>query len=91
MKLLATFLALSMPLLAKDKEITIEQCPAPVKATIAEYSKKFTFEKVAVDGKAQSPVYEAKFGSPDGRRFEIIMGADGKVQKTEPKKPKGSK
>ncbi len=88
MKVFFALLSLSTLALAKDKDITLEECPAPVKATIAEYSKKFAFEKVELEGKSEPKVYGAKFLSPDGRRFEIIMSDDGKVQKTELKKSK---
>lgn len=90
-KILLTFLALGMASLAKDKDITLGECPEPVKATIAEYSKKFRFEKVELEGKTEPKIYGAKFMAPDGRRFEIIMGGDGKVQKTELKKEKKEK
>jgi hypothetical protein len=91
MKILLMLFALSAWTLAKDKDISLEECPAPVKATVAEYAKKFTLEKVELEGKSEPQIYGAKFLSPDGRRFEIIMGADGKVQKTELKKPKKEK
>jgi hypothetical protein len=91
MKILLAVLALSAHALGKDKDIPLEECPAPVKATIAEYAKKFSFEKVELEGKTEPQIYGAKFLSPDGRRFELIMGADGKVQRTELKKPKKEK
>jgi hypothetical protein len=87
-KILLTFLALGMAVVAKDPDIPLAECPEPVKATIAEYSKKFRFEKVEMEGSLTSKIYGAKFMAPDGRRFEVIMGADGKVQKTELKKVK---
>jgi hypothetical protein len=91
MKILAALLALSLAAFAKDKEITLEQCPPGVKARIAEYQQKFTLEKVELEGKSDPQNYGAKFTSPDGRRFEIILSADGKVINTELKKPKTDK
>ena len=91
MKTLCALLILTLSTFAKDKDITVAQCPLPVKATIAEYSKKFPFQKVEIEKNSKPTLYGAKFFSPDGRRFELIMAADGKVQRTEVKKEQKDK
>lgn len=76
---------------AKDKPITLDECPAPVKATIQHYAAQGTFESVALDEKKKSggsAVYEAKFNLSNGRRVEVHISPEGKVVLFEEKKRK---
>jgi len=75
--------------LAKDKEIPLTAAPAGVQATI----KKVTdagakLEKVEMEEESGGTQYGAKITDKNGLRWEIIIAADGKVVKTEQKKPK---
>jgi hypothetical protein len=74
---------------AKDIEISLEECPMPVQATVRQYGAQATFEEIAKDEKKKSggpAVYEAKFSLPNGKRVELHISPDGKVLLTEEKK-----
>jgi len=76
---------------AKDDPIELSNCPAPVQATIKQYSARGTLEGIAVDQrkKAGGPaVYEAKFSLTDGKRIEVHISAAGQVILVEDKKAK---
>lgn len=83
--------ALATSVIAKDKPVTVEECPAPVQAVIRHYSTQGTFESVTLDEKKKSggeKIYEAKFSLKDGRRIEVHISPEGKVIQFEDKKPK---
>jgi hypothetical protein len=66
----------------KDVPITLEQCPEPVKVTLRQYLAYGKMDEVAVDKKEKSggtPVYEAKFTFPNGKRIEVHISPEGKV------------
>jgi hypothetical protein len=78
-------------LAAKDRVITINECPAPVQAIIRHYSSQATFEQVALDEKKKSggpAVYEARFALRDGKRIEVHVSPQGQVLQLENKKAK---
>jgi hypothetical protein len=74
---------------AKDKKVSLAECPAPVQAVIQHYAKQATLEDIAVDNQDGQKVYEAKFTLPNGKRTEAHIAADGKVLKFEDKGAKG--
>jgi hypothetical protein len=76
---------------AKDRVVTLNECPAPVQAVIRHYSAQASFEQVALDEKKKSggpAVYEAKFALRDGKRIEVHISPEGQVLQFENKKPK---
>ncbi len=90
-KILPLIAFLLSPAMAKDKPISVEQCPAAVQAVIRQYSTQGTFEAVALDEKKKSggpAVYEAKFTLREGKRVEVIISPEGKVLRVEEKIPK---
>lgn len=90
---LAVSALLAAPLSAKDKPVSLEDCPPPVQAVIRQYSAQGSLEEIGKDEKKKSggpAVYEAKFSMKSGKRFEVHIAADGRVLQMEAKKPKGS-
>ena len=86
--------ALSAPLFGKDVPVSLEQCPAPVQATVRQYIAHGTMEAIALDEKKKSggpAVYEAKFSFPNGKRIEVHISPDGKVLLVENKESKETK
>ena len=83
--------ASSASLWAKDVPVNLDQCPAPVQATVRQYSAYGTMEAIALDEKKKSggpAVYEAKFNFPNGKRIEVHISPEGKVLLVENKEPK---
>ena len=77
--------AFSASLWAKDVPVSLEQCPAPVQATLRQYSAHGTMEAIALDEKKKSGgpvVYEAKFNFPNGKRIEVHISPEGRVLPT---------
>ncbi|MEO8350493.1 MAG: hypothetical protein ABI680_02110 [Chthoniobacteraceae bacterium] len=73
----------------KDKAIRLQDAPAGVQATIKKVTDAgATFEKVELEEESGGAQYGAKITDKNGLRWEIIMSADGKVLKTQQKKPK---
>ncbi len=73
----------------KDKEIRLPDAPAGVQATIKKVTDAgATLEKVELEEESGGSQYGAKITDKNGLRWEIIMTADGKVVKTQQKKPK---
>jgi len=77
---------------AKDKDVSIKECPPPVQAVIQDYiAKGGTLEEIGLDEKKKkggSPVYEAKFTQVGGNRIEVHISPSGQVILVEKKKPK---
>ena len=79
---------------AKDKPVSVSDCPAAVQAVIKHYETQGKLEEVARDDKKKTggpAVYEAKFELADGKRVEVHIAADGKVLQIENKKSKSEK
>ena len=77
--------------MAKDTPVSLEQCPAPVQATVRQYAAYGTMEAIALDEKKKSggpAVYEAKFSLQNGKRIEVHISPEGKVLLVENKQPK---
>ncbi len=77
--------------LAKDKPVTLQECPAPVQAVIRQYQEKGTLEEIGLDEKKKSggpAVYEAKFTLAGGRRIELHISPNGTILEVEEKKRK---
>ena len=86
--LLATAL-LTLPVLAKDKEIQLVAAPAGVQATVKKTTDAgATLEKIEIEEESGGKQYGAKITDKNGLRWEIIMDADGRVLRTQEKKPK---
>ena len=82
---------LSASVWAKDVPVNLENCPAPVQATVRQYSAYGTLEEIALDEKKKTggpAVYEAKFNFTNGKRIEVHISPDGKVLQVENKEPK---
>ena len=82
---------LSSSLFAKDVPVSLDQCPAPVQATLRQYAAYGTMEALALDEKKKSggpAVYEAKFAFSTGKRIEVHISPEGKVLLVETKEPK---
>lgn len=76
---------------AKDKPVTLQECPAPVQAVIRQYQATGTLEEIGRDDKKKSggpSVYEAKFTLAGGRRIEVHISPAGAVLQVEEKQPK---
>lgn len=77
---------------AKDKDVSLKECPPPVQAVIQDYTAKGgALEEIGLDEKKKSggsPVYEAKFTLADGNRVEVHITPSGQVVLVEKKKPK---
>jgi hypothetical protein len=89
--LLAGFAALSSTLWGKDVPVSLDQCPAPVQATVRQYTAHGTLEAISLDEKKKSggtAVYEAKFNLTTGKRIEVHISPEGKVLLVENKQPK---
>ena len=85
------FAALATFSFAKDTPVALDQCPAPVQATVRQYAAYGTMEAIALDEKKKSGgpmVYEAKFSFPGGKRIEVHISPDGMVLQVENKAPK---
>lgn len=66
----------------KEEEVTLDQCPAAVQATLKEQAKGGTIdeiEKVTEDGKV---IYEAEI-TKDGKEYEVEIAEDGTLLETE--------
>ena len=84
--LLATAL-LTLPAFAKDKEIQLTAAPAGVQATLKKTTDAgATLEKIEEESGGKQ--YAAKITDKNGLRWEISMDADGRVLRTQEKKPK---
>ncbi len=84
---IAAAIASVLPAAAKDKEITLAEAPAGVQATIKKtVDAGAILEKVEIE--STGTLYEAKITDKNGIRWGIFMTADGKVARTEQKKPK---
>jgi len=70
---------------AKDEKVEWSQVPAAVQKTITENARGGKVEKIEkeTESKDGKPVtfYEAKVKKPDGKKFEIEVGEDGKLIK----------
>ena len=70
---------------AKDEKVEWSQVPAAVQKTITENARGGKVEKIEkeTESKGGKPVtfYEAKVKKPDGKKFEIEVGEDGKLIK----------
>jgi uncharacterized membrane protein YkoI len=89
--LLAALVTLSFvpSLHAKDRVVTLEQCPEAVQKVIRHYGNSAKVEEIGLDEKKKSggpAVYEAKLALPDGRRLEVHISATGSVLRFEEKK-----
>jgi hypothetical protein len=90
-RLLLITAALSAPLWGKDVPVSLDQCPAPVQATVRQYAAHGTLEAIALDEKKKTggpAVYEAKFNLPTGKRIEVHISPEGKILLVENKQPK---
>ena len=77
-------------LFAKDKEVKLQDTPAGVRATIKKVTDAgATLEKVELEEESGNTQYGVKITDKNGLRWEIIMTADGRIAKTQQKKPKG--
>ena len=79
---------------AKDKPVSVSDCPAAVQAVIKHYETQGKLEEVARDDKKKTggpAVYEAKFELADGKRVEVHISTEGKVLQIENKKSKAEK
>ena len=86
---IASAALLATPASAKDKAIALSAAPAGVQATIARTTAAgATLEKVELEDEGGGTQYGAKITDKNGIRWEIIMDAQGKVLKTDQKKPK---
>jgi hypothetical protein len=88
---LAALLSLSSALClqAKDRVVTLEQCPEAVQRVLKHYGTSAKIEEIGLDEKKKSggpAVYEAKLALPDGRRLEVHISAEGSVLRFEEKK-----
>jgi hypothetical protein len=82
-------LSLATAVHAKDRVVTLEQCPEAVQKVIRHYGNSAKIEEIGLDEKKKSggpAVYEAKLALPDGRRLEVHILANGSVQRFEEKK-----
>lgn len=71
----------------KEEKVQWSQVPAVVQKTITEHAGGGKIEEIeketeTKDGKSVT-VYEAKIKKPDGKKFEIEVGEDGKLIKIE--------
>ena len=74
---------------AKDRVVSLEQCPEAVQRVIKHYGTSAKVEEIGLDEKKKSggpAVYEAKLALPDGRRLEVHISANGSVLRFEEKK-----
>ena len=65
-----------------EEEITLEQCPAPVKATIMKEAKGGKIEEIEKEVENGVLLYEAEI-LIDGKEIEIKVAPDGKLLEKE--------
>lgn len=76
---------------AKDKPVSLSECPDAVQAVIKKYEEQGKLEEIGMDEKKKSggpAVYEAKFSLNSGKRVEVHISTSGEILTIEEKKPK---
>ena len=66
-----------------ERDVTIDQVPAAVKATILKEAGDNTITEIEEETKDGVTVYEAEWLNADGKEVEIKVAADGTLLKTE--------
>ncbi|MBL7140498.1 MAG: hypothetical protein ISS74_06270 [Planctomycetes bacterium] len=66
-----------------EKDVTIDQVPEAVKATILKEAGGNTITEIEEETKNGVTVYEAEWLNADGKEVEIKVAADGTLLKTE--------
>jgi uncharacterized membrane protein YkoI len=66
----------------EEEEITLDQCPAPVKATILKEAKGGKIEEIEKEVEDGKLLYEAEL-LIDGKEVEIKVAPDGKLLEKE--------
>jgi uncharacterized membrane protein YkoI len=65
-----------------EEEITLDECPAPVKATILKEAKGGKIEEIEKEVENGVTLYEAEI-EVDGKEIEIKVAPDGKLLEKE--------
>jgi uncharacterized membrane protein YkoI len=76
-----------------EKEIAAKDLPKAVAEALESKYPKAEHKRVEEvveykDGAEQPAVYEVLLTTADGKKFEVVLAADGKIKKEEEKKPK---
>jgi hypothetical protein len=93
MKLLSAIGALlitATSVFAQEQTVTLDQCPAPVKAAIQENitRSRGTLEKIEKETKNGVERYDAKIVDAAGKRWAVRVAPDGKVLEAKEKAKK---